>query len=234
MQNVACQLSFDYLDVSYRFPSITGEEDSLGLTEPPTSESGGSPDLTTHECDQARSTSRDWSTLLVSPDFPYYVHEISTEASDIFGFKLQELRTLRLMQGPQTKVEKLKIIFEELKGGVYAEATMIFYRKDGSDIECDVRGHSIEFCSGSPACRLWIRSNQGLQMIRTGNAKAISKESLGKDLEKTTAPLSQPKSATMTLDPSFLVHLNAVRKIRKSSRPTGGSGHQSHEVVDFE
>jgi hypothetical protein len=98
--------------------------------------------------------------ILVSPDVPHRIHEVSDGLSRFLGFKKGELlhSTIRMLSGPNTNAQHLKALVEKAIGSCTTkdepcEAAISLYKKDGEEFKRILRGRPASF-QGRPACSL--------------------------------------------------------------------------------
>jgi hypothetical protein len=163
--------------------------------------------------------------LKILPGFPFRVCSISTGLSDLLGFKPQELRTLRSLFGPRTKVEAFDLIFQDFIDDRRCERQIVLYCKDGKEIEFGFEGLSMETFDGVTSCCLSAKLlfqaaehstplesvtdfvNYEHQVISSGPPCPDS-------FVKDSAPVL---FSSNYLDFAAIVHLNAIRRSRKQN-----------------
>ena len=170
--------------------------------------------------------------LKILPGFPFRVCSISTGLSDLLGFKPQELRTLRSLFGPRTKVEAFDLIFQDFIDDRRCERQIVLYCKDGKEIEFGFEGLSMETFDGVTSCCLSAKLlfqaaehstpwklvtdfvNDEQQVISPGPAISPCPDAFNKLEQKDSAPILL---STNYLDFAAIVHLNAIRRSRRQN-----------------
>jgi hypothetical protein len=167
-------------------------------------------DTSTHDRSIILDDGNETVALVVLPEYPYRVREVSTSLSEILGFSEQELRTMRSLEGPRTKLQSLKSVIQNLLEGQQTQEQIVLYCKDGSDIACTIQGLSTKECDGVLCCKLALITSSPYAVVSD-----IRAESAASTFEASPQKCLQAFSS-VDLDPCFLVHLNAMRRRQKS------------------
>jgi hypothetical protein len=98
-------------------------------------------------------------SLVLSPDFPHYIHEASQDLRHLLGFTDDELTnsSIRLLAGPATDLPQLSCLLSSALQDPDAVFSfpLVLYRKDGSPFAVTAFGRASSH-DGWAACDLWI------------------------------------------------------------------------------
>jgi PAS domain S-box-containing protein len=172
---------------------------------------GGGRDL------QRKSKEAGFPSIMVNSDFPYRICEASESFADIFGFTPKELKggSLRLFFGPGTDLQKLKkIVGDECQDD---NDRLVLYRKDGDEVACSIHSTSSDLPTGDRVSSISILNYKSTQGFPPPSTQQPHDGGLPMKSALVSSTLSAECFPSIQNDPALLVHLRAIRRIRRPS-----------------
>ena len=171
--------------------------------------------------------------VFVGTDYPYRIVRITASFSELFGFKEDELTrsSLRLIFGPESDTNQLKIMILDSVRNLKEVGSFIFYKKNGDQVRCRLKvlpaavsecevtglsfivsditvGRDLPFSATKPERRKDSEETNAIDE-RISRSSHLTQQCKHATLGRSS---STPDLASSVVDSSVLLHMTAVRR----------------------
>ena len=168
--------------------------------------------------DHPHSKRRNYPCLYLNSQLPNRVLSLDASFETTFGFKKEELqRSLRMIAGPNTDMKGFNDLISTCLRDLQSERTLIFYKKNGDEVKCNVKGNCTLF-EGSVAARLEFETS-----VSEDEEEAvctffdINTASKSDSSKKETDP-SGDLAPRADIDPAVIIHMKAVQRAAQAAK----------------
>jgi hypothetical protein len=158
---------------------------------------------------------------------PNRVLSLDTLFQCTFGFKKEELqKSLLMITGPNTDMKGFNDLIRSCLRDLQSERTLIFYKKNGDEIRCNVKGTCTLF-EGAMAARLEFEieedspAAQNIPAIIPCRDEDPQSKSLASRQEE--FDLAGDLLQRADIDPSVFIHMRAVHRAAQAAKREQGS-----------